>query len=289
MSKRDYQVTLARVRSALAGGDGTDVVLGVTFMPEAAVRALAWGTPPRHPAVMLACSRLEPDFVFVNSWETDTAATCRAVAECGTVPFWVVRGPLDSAACEKGWSETLAATVRDPVGLCEAFDAAVEEACASVTSAQKCGAGALVVADDLAGAAGPLVPVDFVVGEIMPRVGRIVRSAAAVGLPVIWHSDGDISSLLEAAAEQCIVAVHPGALEEETSSRVLASAADLGLVVLAGLPGSALRAGVPQAVRAAASAWLKARQGGMILCDDGGVSTPEELAALIAAVQALRM
>jgi hypothetical protein len=58
--------------------------------------------------------------------------------------------------------------------------------------------------------------------------------------------------------------------------------------VLGGVPGWALRAGVPSALRAATSASLIARSGGLLICDDGGVSTGEELGGLIAALQAVR-
>jgi hypothetical protein len=62
------------------------------------------------PACHRVCSRLAPDFAFVESWGKPTQRRmCQAIAGCGTVPFWVVRGPLDAVASERGWSETLAA------------------------------------------------------------------------------------------------------------------------------------------------------------------------------------
>lgn len=287
MEDRGYTSTLAQVRNALAGEPGPPRV-GVTFLPADAVRALAWGSTASDPLLASVCSRLAPDFAFVESWARRAHAVCEAVAECGTVPFWAVRGPFDHAATVRGWSETLAATVRDPDALTALFDEGVEAACGSVRDAAACGAGAVVIADDVAGADGPLLAPDFVLGELMPRLGAIVETAAELGLPAIWHSDGDVRTFLPSAAREGFSAIHPGGLDPDPFRRLYSSARREGLVVLGGLPGWALRAGVPSALRTATSASLIARSGGLLICDDGGVSTGEELGALITALQAVR-
>jgi hypothetical protein len=284
---RGYTNTLARVRGALAGEPGAPVV-GLTFLPADAIRALAWGSTARDPLLTAVCSRLSPDFAFVESWTGDARAVCESVAECGTVPFWTVRGPLDHAAAARGWSETLTATIRDPDVLTALLDEGTEAARASVRDAAACGAGAIVVADDVAGADGPLVAPDFVIGELMPRFGAIVEAAAEEGLPAVWHSDGDVRAFLAAASREGFSAVHPGGLDPDTFRQFVSSARRTGLVVLGGLPGRALRAGAPSALRAATSASLIARSGALLICDDGGVSTGEELGALITALQAAR-
>jgi hypothetical protein len=287
VTQRRYDRTLDRVRFALAGGPG-EPCLGVTFLAEEAVRALAWGTLADAPVVTAVCSRLAPDFAFVESWGKDSLAVCEAVAACGTVPFWVVRGPLDAVANERGWSETLAATVREPAALAPALDAAVDAASSSVRAAAECGAGAVVVADDLAGADGPLVAPDFALAELLPRLGCIASAAAVHHLPAVWHSDGDTRALLGAAAREGFVGVHPGGLGPDPFRQLFGSARREGLVVLGGVPGWAVRSGTPSAIGAATSAALIARSGGLLVCDDGGVATGEELGALIAALQAVR-
>jgi hypothetical protein len=287
VTERRYDLTLDRVRAALTGAAGEPCV-GITFLAEEAIRALAWGTRAGSPLVTAACSRLTPDFAFVESWGADAAAACQEIAGCGTVPFWVVRGPLDAVASERGWSETLAHTVREPDTLVPLLDDAVEAARVAINAAATCGAGAIVVADDLAGADGPLVAPDFALAELLPRLGRIASAAAAAGLPAIWHSDGDSRAFLAAAAREGFSGVHPGGLGPEPFRRLFSQARQEGLVVLGGLPGWALRAGVPSALRAATGASLIARSGGLLVSDDGGVSTGEELGALIAALQAVR-
>ncbi|HET6498238.1 MAG TPA: hypothetical protein VFH17_04195, partial [Coriobacteriia bacterium] len=108
------------------------------------------------------------------------------------------------------------------------------------------------------------------------------------GLPLVWHSDGDIRPFLAAARGQGVVAVHPGGLGPYPFRQLYSRARQLGLSVLGGVPGWAVRGGVPVAIRAGSSAALLARAGGLLVCDDGGVSTGTELGALIAALQAAR-
>jgi len=284
---RDYEATLERVRFALAGGPG-EPVCGVTFVAPEAVRALRWGDSASSPLITTVCSRLAPDFAFVESHVPDPGSVCASVAGCGTVPFWVVAGPLGSVASERGWPETLTATIASPAELARELDVAVEAAIGAMRVGVACGAGAVVVADDLAGERGPLVSPDYALAELLPCLGRIAAAAAAEGLPAIWHSDGDIRAFVEAAAREGFVGLHPGGLGPEPFRRLFGRARRAGLVVLGGIPGWALRAGTLSAVRAATSAALIARSGGLLVCDDGGVSTGEELGALVSALQAVR-
>ena len=113
VTRERYTAALERVRSALAGRPGVPVV-GTSFISAEAVRTLAWGAPSSDPTVTDACGRLELDFAFVESWPEGATSMCAEAVSSGTVPFWVVRGPLGSAAEARGWSETLAATVREP-------------------------------------------------------------------------------------------------------------------------------------------------------------------------------
>ena len=287
MPRRNYSDTLTRVRRALDGTPG-EVCVGVTFVPAAAVRSLAWGSSAGAPLATVVCSRLSPDFAFVESWADDASGLCEAVAGCGTVPFWAVRGPLDHAAAAEGWSEALAATARDIDVLGRLLDEGTEAARASVRDAVACGAGAVVIADDVAGAEGPLVAPDFVLSELLPRYGAIIRAATTKGLPVIWHSDGDTRVFLGAAVREGLHGLHPGGLGPDPFRQLFTSARQEGLVVLGGVPGWALRSGALPALQAASSASLIAHSGGLLICDDGGVSTGEELGSLITALQSVR-
>ncbi len=287
MQERKYAATLERVRFALAGGPG-EPVCGVTFIADEAVHALRWGRSDDEPLVTTVCSRLAPDFAFVGPRVQDARTVCRSIIECGTVPFWVVDGPLGAVAGTSGWPDTLMATIASPDRLGPVLDDAVEAAISSIRDGAACGAGAVVIADDLAGTHGPLVSPDYALAELMPRLGRISAAAAAAGLPTVWHSDGDTRALVEAAAREGFAGLHPGGLGPEPFRQLFGRARRAGLVVLGGVHGWALRAGTLSAVRAATSAVLVARSGGLLVCDDGGVSTGEELGALVSALQAVR-
>ncbi len=277
----------ACLAGAFAGAVGP-VCVGVTFLPSAAIDSLAWGGEREQPLLTAVCSRLRPDFAFVPSWEVDATRTCEAVAACGTAPLWVVRGPFDAVASSEGWRESISATIADPARLDAQLDAAVGEARASIREATACGVAGVVIAEDVAGADGPLLSPDYIISEIVPRLGRIAVAAAEEGLPVIWHTDGDPRPFIAAAARVGLDAIHPGGLGAEQFGQVFAAAREHGLAVLGGIPGEALRAGGPAVVRAGIGAGVLAAGGGLLVCDDGGVSTGEELGMLVVALQAAR-
>lgn len=278
-----------RVREALRGEPGV-LCVGVTFLPADAIAELRWGsaTTGGSPAVSAVCSRLAPDFVFVPAWEQSVEQSIREVAECGTAPFIVVHGPLTAVAEKDGWTKTLAATLGDTDALSARLDVAVEEAVALVREAATWGAQAVVVAEDVAGASGPLIAPDYVIAELIPRMSRIAAAGHQAGLAAIWHSDGDVRAFLRVAQASDFDAVHPAGLEQHVFETLLDDARSLGIAVLGGIPGKALRMGGPLAIRAGAQAALLAAPGGLLVCDDGSVSSGPELAALISALEVAR-
>lgn|GEM_PF-740531 len=294
-----------RFRRAIAG-DPDVLCLGVTFLPAGlsagAIASLASpvsdtcrGEEPTSSVgqngslVSAVCRRLRPDFAFVCSWEPGAGSVCVEVTACGTVPLWVVRGPLDALAATHGWSHALASTVTDSQGLAEQVDRLVAEACSSVESAVTCGAGGVVVAEDVATATGFLLDPEYVTHEILPRVGTIAGAATETGLVSVWHSDGDVRSFIPHAAAEGLDAVHPGGLGAEAFERVFREARRAGMAVFGGISGGALREGGPAAVRAVGvSASLLAREGGLLVCDDGGIASAKDLGALESALQAAR-
>lgn len=276
-----------RVKRALAGAPGSPCV-GVTFLPDDAILSLPWGASHQVPLLSAVCSRLRPDFAFVRSWDPDAGAVCAEVARCGTAPLWVVRGAFDTVAAAQGWSETLRATVSDPGSLAAALDDAVRVARATVREGVESGAVGVVVGEDVAGARGPLLSPDYILSEIVPRVGRIAVAAGEEGLPAVWHSDGDIRPFLAAAARGGLDAVHPGGLSADQLGDLFRAARREGLTLLGGIPGEVLREGGPAVIRAGVSAGVVARGGGLLVSDDGGVTTGEELGMLVMALQAAR-
>lgn len=275
-----------RVRAALAGAPG--LVLGTTFLPLAAIEGLRWGS--RHAPFKLAaaCENMRTDFAFVSASEVWASEAVDRIAECGTAALWVVDGPLGRAAARDGWAPTLRLSASDPMALGRAMDATMPEAIEQVRRGVRLGAVAIVVAEDLFGAEGPLVSPDFSLEEVLPRCGRLVEEAALFAVPSVLHSDGDTRPLLHGIRRAGFAALHPGGLSEQQFDAVFTAARAEGLSVLGGIAGEALRAGSIPAVAAGTRRALLAGLGGLLLSDDGGISTSRELAALVEAFAAAR-
>lgn len=278
---------IGRVRAVLDGQTGI-ASAGVTFVPEAAIASLRWGgeLDAHPPLARVACSRSGFDFVFVPWWERDARRVVRMAAECGTVPFAVVRGPLTAIAEQDGWTPVLRATCGAAPDLASRLDAATGAAIAQAREAAESGVFGVVVAEDVAGETGPLVAPGFVVDDLMPRISRIVSAVHGERRVAVWHSDGDVTRYLRVAAHAGFDGVHPAGLAHGDFEALRAEARPYRLTVFGSIAGSALRAGGPAAVRAGVESAVAAAAGRLLVCDDGGISSGPELAALISAVQA---
>lgn len=275
-----------RTREALAGQPG--LVLGTTFLPLAAIEGLMWGS--RHAPMRLAaaCDNIGADFAFIHASEVWADEAVGRIGECGTATMWVVDGPLGRVAANDGWDATLRQSALDPMALGRAMDLHMSEAIEQVRRGLGLEVAAIVVADDLAGAAGPLVSPDFALEEVLPRCARLAEEAALEAVPSVFHSDGDVRPLMAGIRKAGFAALHPGGLDPVQFQAVLAAAKRAGMQVLGGISGDALRAGDTSAVAAGTMAALWAEAGGLLISDDGGISTSQELAALVQAFAAAR-
>ncbi|MHB1341484.1 MAG: hypothetical protein ACYCX5_06935, partial [Coriobacteriia bacterium] len=151
------------------------------------------------------------------------------------------------------------------------------------------GARAIVIAEDLAGSQGPLVAPDFAIDMLLPRLANTVAIAAEAGVPAILHSDGDIRILLGAIHRAGFAAVHAGGgLDLDGFERLFWAAREEGLVLIGGLQSIDLGRGLPRAEVLGSRVGLLARAGGLLVADDGGITSPAEVTALIRALSAAR-
>ena len=278
---------LPAVRALL--GEPPRVVAGVTFLPPSALDPLLWGTSHEPDELIArACAQLHLDFVFLPGKESWAARAARRVTAAGIAAFWAVDGPFARAADDLGWGEALRLTVAEPSSLLGSLDDGVAAALAEVHRGTAAGAAAIVVAEDLSGASGPLVPPDFVNETLVSRLARIVGEASTAGLPAAIHSDGDVRAHLSAFARAGFSAVHMGGLGETAFVRMLRDARTRGLRTIGGIEGEALRAGSIAAIRAGTRASLFAVAGDLLVADDGSISSPEEFSAFASAVAAAR-
>lgn len=274
-----------RFATALAGGVIDPPALGLTFVPGTALSDRG-GSDGAALAVARACADANLDFVFVPSWEGRADRIASAAAGTCATPVWVVPGILTPALDEIGIVRGLRATMLEPERLGPALDEALGSALAALERGLVLGAKVIGLADDIAGAGGPLVTPDYIRAELLPRYAVVTAAAQAAGVPAILHCDGDVRMPLSALRGVGFSALHPGGMSDAAFEGLLAEALEAGLRIIGGIMTRDLGVGVPRAVTAGTRARMLARGGGLLLADDGGITTFAEYTALLAAFAA---
>jgi hypothetical protein len=277
-----------RVRDSLRGLAVQPPATGLTFVPPAALSAE--DVERQDPALVLteACTNAELDFAFVPSWEPWAPRALALLARADVACLWVVRGVLWPTLEGLGVSEGLKATASDPGSLRPLLDEAAAVARQETEHGLALGADAVVVAEDLAGATGPLVSPDFALAEVLPRLAGVTALARADGTAAVLHCDGDVRVLLSAVAIAGFDAVHAGGIDADAFERLFWQARTDGLAVLGGIDVAGYDRGLPAAVRAGTRAGILAAAGGLLVADDGGVASHHQFAAVLAALAAAR-
>jgi len=273
-----------RFAAALAGAPVSPPVAGLSFV-DPWLLGDAGTDPPA--ALTKACRDHALDFAFVPSWEPWAARAVPLLAEAGVAALWVVPGVLWTALEAVGIASGLRAVVLEPLVLADPLDSALETALTAVARGAIAGAVAIVVADDLAGDAGPLVDPAFLRRAVFPRLAALAALAEDAGLLALLHTDGDVRALMTTIAAYGFAGVHGDAAGGRVLSESLASARAAGLTALGGIPTLAL-ADDDTARAAAVRARELADNGGLVLTDDGGLTNPPEASALLAALDTVR-
>jgi uroporphyrinogen decarboxylase len=198
---------------------------------------------------------------------------------------WTVSGVLGRVGERVGWLEALRMTVAEPGALAVHIGEVLHDALDEVRRGLVEGADAILIADDLAGAMGPLISPDFALDALVPCYRSLAREATDHDVPAIFHSDGDIRTMLPALRRAGFSAAHLAGLSGAAFVTSHAVARSVGLVVLGGVEVAALGLG---ARRLGAHAGLIALSVGMLVCDDGGIASAEEVAAYASALDAAR-
>lgn len=278
---------LQRTMSALSGEAVVPPAHGVTFLaPGVVLGARDSEAPERDLARAYAETGL--DFAFVMSWEPWAGRLVGLLHHAGIAALWVVPGVLWPALEVVGVGEGLRATAREPDSLAPELDSAAGAMRDAVALGVGLHADAMVIAEDLAGETGALVAPDFVSDHVLPRLSRGVATASRGDIPVLLHSDGDISVFLSGLRDAGFAGVHAGGPDADAFGRLHARARRSGLAIVGGLPARGLAKGLPAAVLAGTSLAILAQSGGLLVADDGGITTPEEYSALLAAFAAMR-
>lgn len=275
--------------TALAGLRGDEAVLacGISWVSDDALTALLSGTAAEGPADSLAtvARALKLDLAFVPAERVWAADAAERIHEADAAVVWAVGGVLGRVGARLGWTEALRLSAADPTSMTIALDEALHDTLVEVRAGIAAGADAILVADELAGASGPLVSPDYALDALMPCYHRCGVEIGAAGAVAVFHSDGDVRALMPALVRAGFAAIHVGGLSPDPFLASLAAARTAGLVVLGGIEAAALVVGARRTGEHAAAAALG---GGLVICDDGGMTTAEELTAFASAIDAAR-
>lgn len=275
------------VPTALAG-ERAGLITGITWLTDETLDGATFGTPTRGRADSLATvsDALGLDFAFVPSYEPWAAEAARELSDRGVATIWSVAGVLGRAGKRLGWTDMLRMTVSAPGELASLFAEELHEALDEVRAGLAADATAILVADDLAGATGPLVAPDFALDALMPCYKALAGEITAQGTQAIFHSDGDVRILFPALVRAGFSAVHLAGLAALPFAASYAVARSQGLAVLGGVESAQLLRSAGELGRGVGRLALS---GGLLVCDDGGITTPEEIAAYATSLEACRM
>jgi hypothetical protein len=276
----------SRLASALGGGIEMPPVAGISFVSPEVLRGTT-GADSGEPSELLvaAVNDLSLDFGFVPADVDWAEEAVSGLSRSGRGALWVVDGPLWPALLGRGVSEGLKATAWDPGSLDAALDGLTMQAQDLIMKGAGIGADTVVVADDVAGSTGPLVSPDYFNEHLVERYALLVATAASAGLRTVFHSDGDTRVFLAGIARAGFIGLHGGGgLDQESFERLLLATREQGLTLLGGLDSARLGEGPDAAMRAGTRAGMLASAGGLIVTDDGGMTTVEEIEAFTPAL-----
>lgn len=270
---------------AAVRGQHGKLVAGVSWLPADALASLVFGTGAEGPSESLEAvvRALSLDFAFVPAEAVWAEGAVVPLHAADAAAVWAIPGVLSRIADEVGWTETLRMSASEPGALAAGLAEALHEALVDVRRGVSAGADIVLVADELAGAAGPLVAPDYALDALVPCYQHLAAEAEKGGAPAALHSDGDVRVLMPAFQRAGLSALHVGGLGPDAFAASLAAARVAGLVVLGGIEAATLLEGARHAGERVGRA---AVSGGLIVCDDGGLTRPEEVAAYATALEA---
>lgn len=257
----------------------------LTWVPSEALRVLTWQERDADPAETLAAVALalHLDAVVVPAAAPWAQAAVAQLLAADVAALWAVDGVLGRAAKGVGWSEALRLSAASPGTLAATMAESLHDALDETRAGVAAGASGLLLADELASDAGWLVSPDFALEALVPCYRQL---AAASEWPSVFHSDGDVRALYPALAHAGFSGVHVALGDARQTAAAFQAARAVGLVPMGGISTRAL---FGDGARATGSSAAQLAAGGpAVVCDDGGMTSAEELAAYSSALDAAR-
>lgn len=261
--------------------------LGLTWVGEPAISGLSEDRGPGRPAAALpaVAIALGCDLAFVEAeqpWASDAALE---LAEAGIAVAAALAGVMGRVAEHQGWTEVLRLSASEPGALAHQLDRALHDLLESAREALTY-ANVLVVADDIASTAGWLVAPDYALEALVPCYRRVAAEASGHRVPVVFHSDGDVRALYPSLASAGYAGVHLGGGGRQAIEAAMPVASRHGLALLGGVSPSEVASEGPRHLGERLAHLASA--GPLVICDDGGITAPDEVAALATVFDAVR-
>lgn len=269
-----------RVISVLRG-EPSGPLPGVSWLPSDIVTTYL-GLGEREPLpshVAQVASGVGAAFAFVPASGPAAADIAAELHAADIAVGWSIDGPLGRLAERDGWPATLRAAAAEPRVFSKRLEDTWPEMVAEARDGFDSGADFVVLADDLVAERGWLVPEPAILAGWIPAASRLAASCAKAGMPLVFHSDGDAGTLFGHLACLGFAGVHLAPSNDAEESRLRDAAARAGLVTLGGIRAAALeRMSAEQVALVVASGAATT-----LVCDDGGITLPNDLAKLEAA------
>lgn len=280
-------MSAARVTQLLRS-ESSGFATAMTWVPSPALRSLTWGSGVENEpeALQAVVASLSIDLAFVPADLPWAAEALERLAEIEVTRGWIVAGVLGRVAEDLGWSTVIRDSAARPGELAYALGEALHAALTEVRAGRRAGAEVLMIADDLAGASGWLVAPDFALEALLPCYHRLLGDWEAREGASVFHSDGDVRALMGALHALGFDGIHLASLVGDAFAQSVIAARTAGLCPVGGIPARVMARGMAR--RSGVGAAALAISHGLIVADDGGMSTGEEVAAFGVALDAAR-
>ena len=276
----------AREHPALTAlrGEDSGLIVGISWLPPGFHERREGAGGPAE-SLTLVAQTLDLDFAFVPAEERWAPEAVHRLRDEGIASLWAVPGVLCRVGDRLGWAEMLRLTAAEPGELAAPLAEALHATLQSCREGISAGVDVVLLADDLAGAVGPLVSPDYVLDALMPCYRAVAAEVLGRGVAVAFHSDGDVRALMPSLARAGYSAIHLAGIASDALAASIDAASASGLVAIGGVAGAALG---DDPATAGSAAGLLARERGLLVCDDGGIATPDDLTGYSLAVEAAR-
>lgn len=182
-----------RVRAALEGRRPDRVPKGEILVAPDFLENLRMPGPPEITGFPELLHHLGADLVTVEAGSADIPHWIKE----GFFVFLSVPGPLQLFFKDRGLTESCRLLMREPVRAAGEITRFAREGLSVAEAGLAAGAEAVIVMDDLAGNHGPLISPKVLDQVYFPALAEVTAHLEAHGVPVLFHSDGNILSLLE--------------------------------------------------------------------------------------------